>query len=59
MLILKLGTRFRMLHYISIEEVRVWLCSFFFSHGVCVRAVVCTNETAGSFICKRMWGDAG
>lgn len=30
MQILELGTRFQMLHLISIEDVRAWLCLFFF-----------------------------
>lgn len=66
MLVLELSTRFQMLYYISIKEVRVWRRSFFFNHGgdveiqhVCSCVVLCTKEAVGSFICKRMWGDAG
>lgn len=58
------GTRFQMLHHITIEEVKVWLC-FFFSLGgdaeiqhVCSCVVACTKGVS-SLICERTSGDAG
>lgn len=63
MLILELSTMFQMLHYISIEEVSVWLCTSFLAVveiqcmvSSCV--VFCTKEGVSCFIHKRRWGDA-
>lgn len=66
MLILEPSAGLKILHCISIKEARVSLCTSFLAvvemwrlERVCSCVVVCTKEGVSSFICKRMWGDAG